>query len=45
VVLADQVRSQFETTIRAAGGRPVFEGGGVSVWRPAALPWSAEAPG
>jgi hypothetical protein len=45
VVLADQVRSQFETTIRAAGGRPVFEGDGVSLWRPPTLPWSAEAPG
>ena len=45
VVLADPVRAQFEPILRSVGARPVFEGGGVSVWRPPTLPWSAEPPG
>jgi hypothetical protein len=41
VVLADDARTRFEPLIRAADGMLAHDGGGVSVWRPAAAEWTS----
>ena len=33
IVIGDLARSKFENVVRDAGFDPVYEGGGVSVWR------------
>ena len=45
VVLADVGKETFGPLLRSAGGQPVSEDGGVSVWRPANGSWSAKISG
>jgi hypothetical protein len=45
VVIADVGKETFGPLLRSAGGQPISEDGGVSVWRPANGSWSAKISG
>lgn len=45
VVLADVGKETFGPLLRSAGGQPISEDGGVSVWRPENGSWSAKISG
>ena len=44
IVIDDPARTKFGTVVQEAGFAPTYEGGGVSVWRPAASDGATTAP-
>ena len=44
IVIDDLARAKFESVVQEAGFAPTYEGGGVSVWRPAASNGGTTAP-